>query len=162
MRIRAFRPADLATLAAPDGPGLQAAQAYLGPGLSSATGAALAAGGPAFTATGEGGRPICCIGLVEHWEGRALAWAVLGAGAGRHLVAITRAVRRFLALAPWRRIEAAVECGFAPGHRWARLLGFALEAERMTAWSGERDFALYAHVRTDARPENSIDQGRAV
>lgn len=154
MRIRPFASDDLATLEGPDGPGLQAAQAYLGPGLTPAMGEALRAQGPAFTVLGDDGRPVCSIGLVECWEDRALAWAVLGATAGRHLAGITRAVRRFLLVAPWRRIEAAVECSFTAGHRWARLLGFELEAERMRAWSNGRDFALYAWLR----PENTQEQ----
>lgn len=154
MRIRPFAPGDLLELAAPAGGGLQAAQSYLSPGLTPAIGEALRAGGLAFTVEDDGGRPVSSIGLVELWEGRALAWAIMSAGAGRHLLGITRAVRRFLAVSPWRRIEAGVECSFAAGHRWARVLGFKLEAERMASWSAGRDFALYARLR----PESTADQ----
>jgi hypothetical protein len=155
MRVRSFQAADLVLLTAPAGPGLQAGQAYLAPGLTPALGSSLVHAGPAFTVATDDGRPIGCIGLVEQWEGRALAWAVLAGDAGRVLVGITRAVRRFLDLGRYRRIEAAVPVGFAAGHRWARLLGFTLEAPVMRSWSAGRDFALYALIA----PENRAEPG---
>lgn len=155
MRVRPFQSRDLVLLTAATGPGLQAGQAYLSPGLTPAVGSSLAGAGPAFTAVTDDGRPIGSIGLVEQWEGRALAWAVLAADAGRWLLPITRGVREFIALEPFHRIEAAVPVDFAEGHRWAQLLGFKLEAPVMRSWSAGRDFALYALIA----PENRAEQG---
>lgn len=92
--------------------------------------------------------PIAAAGLVEVWPGRAYAWALLADAAGRHLLAITREIRSRLAAAGFRRVELAVDAGFAAGRRWAPLLGFHLETpEPMRAYlPNGRDAYLYARV----------------
>lgn len=99
-----------------------------------------------FTALADD-RPVCCAGVVEYWPGRGEAWAFLADDCGREMRAVTAAVRRFLDVCPIRRVEAAVDVDFEPGHRWCRLLGFALEAPRMRAYlPNGGDCALYARV----------------
>lgn len=95
-----------------------------------------------------GWEPIICAGTVPIWLGRYAAWAYLSRRAQRHMPAIHRAVKRYLDEFDGRRLEIAVACDFAAGHRWARMLGFEMEAERMRAYSplGE-DHALYVRVR---------------
>jgi len=94
------------------------------------------------------GRVIGCFGVCEMWTHRALLWAFLDQSAGRHLVSIHRAVKRFLEVAPYRRIEAEVDCEFEAGHRWLRMLGFEMECERMRCYRVDGgDSALYARVK---------------
>lgn len=83
--------------------------------------------GDAWTAMHEG-RPIACAGLVELWRGRAMAWALLAADAGRHLRPLTRVIRFHLDNARFDRIELSVDAGFGNGCQWARMLGFTLAA----------------------------------
>jgi hypothetical protein len=95
----------------------------------------------------DGARVIACGGLVPQWANRSLAWAYLSADAGRHMVAITRIVRRFLAVAGVRRVEAHATWGAAC--RWLDLLGFRCETpEPMPGFLPDGTPAwLYARVR---------------
>lgn len=96
----------------------------------------------------EDGTVLGCGGLMEMWAHRALVWSFVGANAGKHFTKIHRAVKEFIDNAPYRRIEAEVDVDFAPGHRWARMLGFTLEAERMKCFRVDGgDSALYAKVK---------------
>jgi hypothetical protein len=100
---------------------------------------------PSFTAMDE--RPYFCGGVLPIWAGRGLLWALLSEDAGKHMVALTRGVRRFLD-AQTGRLEAAVDCDFEPGHRWVRMLGFELETPRMRAFKADgRDAAMYVRVQ---------------
>ncbi len=121
MQIVEYKPAHLHTLA------LQPHQQHLGVALRAHGWAEqVADAGPCWTALVDG-QPIACAGFQECWEGRAIAWAILGQSAGRHMAALTRAVRRALAAHPAERIEAQALLDFAPAARWARLLGFKPE-----------------------------------
>lgn len=92
--------------------------------------------------------PVICSGVVQVWQGRYMAWSYVSKNAGICFVSIHKAVRRFLDTSGHRRIEMAVDCDFPQGHRWARLLGFTLEAERLKAYRPDGgDCALYARVR---------------
>ena len=143
MIVTAFRPAHLARLH------LQPAQLAVGaeflrPGYAEM----LQRGGQAFTALDDDG-VIACAGVAEVWEGRGLAWALIGASAGRHMLSVHRAVAGFLKQAPYRRIEATVDDGFDEAHRWMRMLGFTLETPGgMPGFrpDGGRSF-LYAKVQ---------------
>jgi len=100
-----------------------------------------------FTAMVDG-RPIGCGGLAEIWKDRALLWSFLDRSAKEHLFAITKVTRNFIDAAPYRRIEAETDCEFKEGHRWLRMLGFTLEAERMRCFRVDGgDSALYAKVK---------------
>ena len=89
-----------------------------------------------------------CLGLIEHWAGRAEAWALLGEGCRSVLPALHRKIRGYLGECPYNRIDAAVPVEFVAAHRWVRMLGFICEAQRMTAYLPEgRDAALYAKVK---------------
>ena len=95
------------------------------------------------------GRPVACGGVVPIWAERGMAWAILSQDSGAHMLAITRAARSIIDAAPYFRVEADTPCDFKEGHRWLKLLGFALEAERLRAYRGKGvDCALYARVRT--------------
>lgn len=125
---------------------LQEGQAY-GQSMLTPELAASLVGEYTFTALVDG-EPIAVGGVTELWANRALVWTFIGQTAGPHFVALHKAVLRGLDLAPHRRLEADTPCEFEQGHRWLRMLGFKLEAERMTAHRPDGgDSALYAKVK---------------
>lgn len=101
-----------------------------------------------FTAM-AGGLVIAVAGLTPLLDGRrALAWSFISRDAGPHFFALTKAVIRLLDASPYVRVEAEVQTGFMPGHRWLRRLGFRMEAPRMRKFMPDgSDASLYARVR---------------
>jgi len=101
----------------------------------------------AYTAI-DGDEILACAGVIELAPGRAGAWAYLSQNVGNRMRGVTKAVKSFLDLADYRRIEMDVDCDFAQAHRWARMLGFEMECERRRKFTPDgRDCALYARVR---------------
>ena len=111
------------------------------------------AAGPCWSALVDG-RPIACAGFQDCWEGRAIAWAILGETASRHMLALTRAVREGLMRHPAMRIEAQALLGFAPALRWARLLGFAPETVLRRFHQG-RDYQAFVLIKDGALARQS-------
>ena len=142
MRIVPYRAEHLLELV------LQPAQAWLAPIVTDEYRAALERAGPAFTAL-DGGRVVGCAGIIEHWPGRGVAWAMLAADIGPGFVALHRAARRYLDLKAPRRLEIAVERRFAAGRRWALLLGFERETPKGMRGYGPdgATYDLYARIR---------------
>lgn len=94
------------------------------------------------------GRVVICGGVALYWEGRGEAWAIIDRNVKIEFLRIHRAVQRVLDLCPLRRIEATVDVGFKPGHRWMRMLGFKMEAAVLEAFRPDgRNASLYALVR---------------
>ena len=94
------------------------------------------------------GSPIAVGGVAKLWENRGFVWSMVDRRAGPHFMTITRVAKKALELAPYRRIEADTPCGFPQGHRWLRMLGFHVEAERMRAYMPDgADHTLYAKVK---------------
>ncbi len=77
--------------------------------------------------------PVACGGFVKIWPGRWQGWALLNTLTPKHMLVITRHAKRILDLAIGR-IEISVDKEFAPGHRWAELLGFEVETPLMRAY----------------------------
>lgn len=103
--------------------------------------------GPAGTLMAAG-VPVACAGLMMVGEHRAVAWAILARDCAPRMRALHRAVSRFLETCGVRRVETVVLCDFEAGHRWARMLGFKMEAERMEAYDAAGNaYALYARVQ---------------
>lgn len=124
----------------------QKATQYLAPYLPAAQ-AKVLEGVHSYTAWVDG-VPLISAGLVEYWPGRCEAWATIAYDAGKHFVAITRAVRRYLNVAPFDRIEAHVDLKFAQAPRWAAMLGFTLEcALKPKYFPNGNDAACYVMVR---------------
>lgn len=124
---------------------LQPMQAVLAEWVTEADARALEAH-PSFTGWIDG-TPVGCAGIIPQWQDRAIAWAYLSAVCPPVMVAVHKAVARFLASCDIRRIETSVHCDFAAGHRWAVMLGFEMEAPRMRAYGADgHDAALYARV----------------
>lgn len=140
MEVVAYEPEHLERLR------LQPAQAYLSGRIGSEYARAMVVDGQSFSAL-SGDRVIACAGLIPLWAGRAHAWALLAEDAGRDLLAVHRAVGRFLSLSTVRRIETSVYHEFAAAHRWARLLGFRWEGLMRGYAPDGRDCDLYARVR---------------
>lgn len=93
-------------------------------------------------------RPVAVFGVSELWENRGIAWSFISADAGPQFATLHKAAVRLLNLVPFRRVEADTPCEFTQGHRWLRMLGFELEAERMVAHRPDGgDSALYAKVK---------------
>jgi hypothetical protein len=125
---------------------LQSAQAYLSDWVTVEQGEALE-DEPSFTAMKDG-EPIASAGIVPMWRGRALAWAYISDTGPKNFVTVHRAVADFLEVCYLARIEMTVDCVFPHGHRWAKMLGFDMECERMRSYSPDgRDCALYARIR---------------
>jgi hypothetical protein len=82
--------------------------------------------GMALTAL-EGDKVLMCGGVIPRFPGVGEVWALLSSDARWHLVALTRATRRFLGTQNYRRLEVTAEAGFAPGCRWLEMLGFRPE-----------------------------------
>lgn len=93
------------------------------------------------------GEPVACAGLVEVWEGRAYAWAILSDNAGPYMLPLTREIRSKLDAAPFRRIEMAVDADFDAGARWAEMLGFRCETPAPMAAYLPNGRAAYLYAR---------------
>ena len=125
----------------------QETTAYLRPLTPAGYTQALAESPFSYTAISEG-RIVACSGVIEHWPGRAEAWAELAQISRKEFLAIHNAVKRFLEVCPYRRIEATVAVEFDAAHRWIKLLGFELEAPVMRKFGIDGgDCALYARIK---------------
>lgn len=87
---------------------------------------ALAQSGSSYALVCEEG-VAAIAGIQPQWGGRGVAWCLLSAMAGSHMLAITRAVRRYLDGVDYARLEMYVDAQHAEGCRWARMLGFRNE-----------------------------------
>jgi hypothetical protein len=125
---------------------LQPAQMHLSEWVSEAQGRALEEF-PSYTGWYEG-MPVISAGVIPQWAGRSIAWAFLTEVPPHVMPSVHKAVLKFLDGCYTKRIETSVRCDFPAGHRWARMLGFEMEAERMKAYGADGfDAALYARVR---------------
>lgn len=103
-------------------------------------------GGPAWTVLYDG-VILCCGGMIEIWQGRWQGWTLLSADCGRHMLALTRTVRRLFSGVDPRRLEAYVYTDFEPGHRWMRALGFKPEGIMYGFGEDGGDMVMYARLR---------------
>lgn len=125
---------------------LQSAQAYLSDWVSEAQGEALAAQDNSYTALCKG-KPLAAAGMIPQWQGRTICWAFIGDVTQAQFLAIHRATKKIIDGCYAKRLEMTVDCDFAQAHRWARLLGFKMEAPRMEAYNPNGgDCSLYARV----------------
>ena len=95
---------------------------------------------------------IGSAGLMNVWEGRAIAWALLSKRVHRYdMIFIHRWVKCFLDRCErrWnlRRIETPIRCDFPQGVRWAEMLGFQCEGTMRRYDPQGMDTFLYARVR---------------
>lgn len=91
---------------------------------------------------------LACFGWVVVYPTRALLWALISANSGPHFVGITRIGKKVVGGLEFKRLEMEVDCEFKQGHRWAKMLGFTLEAERLRGFRPDGgDSAIYARLR---------------
>ena len=96
----------------------------------------------------EGEKLLACFGWVPLYPTRASIWAFISATSGPYFVGMTRIAKRLVDGLAFRRLEMEVDYDFEQGHRWARLLGFTLEAERLRGFRMDGgDSAVYARIR---------------
>jgi hypothetical protein len=124
----------------------QPAQLAQAAGVSDATLAGMA--GPYSHTLMLDGQPIACVGAAPLWPGRAYVWSFLSTVPVQLFRQVHTWALRYLDALPYRRLEAAVEIGFAAGERWVRLLGFVQECPLARAFAQDgADCSLYARVR---------------
>lgn len=95
----------------------------------------------------KNGQIIMIGGLIPIWEERAQVWALIAGDLRSNMIPIHRAVKKFLAKAPYRRIEATVDIGFKEGYRWLKMLGFEIEGYMKAYRPDGGDMMLFARVR---------------
>ena len=102
---------------------------------------------PSYTAMIDG-KAIGAAGIIHMWQGRAQAWAFLTNIGPRHFLKAHNSVKQFLNACYVQRIEMTCDTDFPAAHRWAKSLGFHMEAERMKHYSPDgRDCSLYVRIR---------------
>jgi len=94
-------------------------------------------------------KPVCCFGWMELYPTRASIWSYMSEDAARYLVHLTRIAKRLISTLQYKRLEMEVDTDFEQGHRWARMLGFQLEAECLRGFRMDGgDSAIYARILT--------------
>ena len=95
-----------------------------------------------------GDKCIGAAGIIDIFPHKAIAWTLLGADAGPHMLELTRKIKNFFGMYDKGRIEMTVVSDFAPGHRWAKLLGFTCETPNGMKKNGVHgnDEHLYSRV----------------
>lgn len=91
------------------------------------------------------GQPVCSGGFTDLGNGIALAWAVLTEIDRSTVLAVHRAYHERLAIAPFGMIGTHVAFDFDRAHRWVRLLGFEMDAERPTELAGGKVHVRYIY-----------------
>lgn len=79
------------------------------------------------------GSIVACAGTIVMWPGRHSAWAFMTAATAKHMRFITSAVLKNIEGLKGR-IEMTVQADFPAGHRWAKILGFRVEAPLLRAY----------------------------
>lgn len=93
-------------------------------------------------------RCLGAAGLQAIYPHRAVAWALLSADVGPHMLAIVRKIRRVIQLSPHLRVELTVAEGHSEGVRLARMLGAVKESEPMVGYGANgRSETMYAIIK---------------
>ena len=98
----------------------------------------------------DGNKILCCAGIIDIWDGRAMAWALVGKDAGKCFFEIHKNVSAALRLHPAKRVEMAVHVDFKQAHRWAKMLGMTCETPDTVMKSylpDSSDCKLYARIK---------------
>lgn len=81
----------------------------------------------ALTVLDAKNRVLAIAGVIEKQPDVVSVWVLLAADAGRHMLAITRFLKWAMRenTRGYKTIETLVRSDFGPGHRWAKMFGFA-------------------------------------
>lgn len=142
MRIEVFQPYHVDLLRAQGVQGAQINEVSLVP---QSYGMLPQPNGPAVSAF-DGDRILICGGIAKITNTNGVCWALLSEEAGKHMHSLHFAVKRFITLQPWRRLEASVEKNFSAGCRWVQLLGFEMEGEMRGYGPNGETHLRYARV----------------
>jgi hypothetical protein len=93
------------------------------------------------------GKVVACAGVIEWWTGRGEGWMFIGPHTFQELLFFYRAVKRFFAACPFRRVEAVVEVDFPEAHQWVLNFGFKFEGRLSRYAPDGDDMSLYAFIR---------------
>lgn len=99
--------------------------------------------GVAWTAI-DGGSIVACGGLLSQWEGRHVAWLLVGIGC--RMRGIVKAARRILFSCAARRIEATVSTHFSQARKLVEMLGFEFEGVLKAYGPNGDDFHMFARA----------------
>lgn len=125
----------------------QPAQAHIPKMVKSEQVAMLAATGCSYTAL-AGDMPVFVYGVAQVYPHRAALWAYFDKDSGKHMRGIHRVAQEFVASLDYQRLEFEVACDFEQGHRWARMLGFTCDVERLRCYDIRGgDVAIYSKVK---------------
>lgn len=98
-----------------------------------------------FTGIGRG-KALGIAGVTPFWPGRSEAFALFGKPTKGEFLSFHRAISRFLSVFPGR-VEMVVVADWEKGNRWARMLGFLMEAKRLKNYfPNGADATMYARV----------------
>ena len=90
------------------------------------------------------------FGFIEIYKGRVVVFSFISAKAGKHLLSLTKRLRKMIDDGMERtgteRVEMEVVSGFIHGERFAKLLGFECEGVMRKYYRG-KDYKLYARVK---------------
>lgn len=93
---------------------------------------------------------LACVGVTEHWKGRGEGWALIDKNVGADLLQVTKITRKLMDDTKINRIECIVDSDFEDGLRWAYLLGFKKECDRMKAYGRDgKDCTLFVRFPGD-------------
>lgn len=130
--LRPFVPKDLREFAD------NAAEVSIQPYLKELDFDALGSAGPGWSGYWND-IPVAAGGFVEVYQDnpmRATAWTImLGQMPRGAFLHVHRAVKKAILDAPYKRIEAHVDCDFWASRHWMELLGFKVETERKDFWT---------------------------
>lgn len=99
--------------------------------------------GVAWTAVSDG-QIVACGGLLSQWEGRHVAWLLVGCGCP--LRPVVKAAKRILASCAARRVEATVSSQFAQARKLVSMLGFEPEGTLRAYGPKGEDFLMFSRV----------------
>lgn len=95
----------------------------------------------------EGNEVVACAGIIELWEGRGEAWAMLNPKHNQNMIGLIRWFGSLLDNFPIRRIEAPLVADYEPGIRLAKLLKFKKESGLLKHFFPDgRDAIMYARI----------------
>lgn len=104
----------------------------------------------AFTILDSENRVLTLFGVSAYWENRGEVWCIFNRRVRNYAIftEVTNLVREKLNSLPIRRLEAGVRYRHNRGHRWAFLLGFKVEAERLKAFFPDgSDATLFVKIK---------------
>lgn len=87
----------------------------------------LSSAGPAYSAF-AGSTVVACAGVVQFWQGRSQAWALISEHMPRYQKSVHKAVKKFLQFYQVKRLECVVDPRHDAAIRWAERLGFESES----------------------------------